>query len=615
MEKEKYKKLKKMTKFLRYWILKSTTEAGSGHPSSSLSSVELMTALFFGDILKYDVEKPGSSLNDHIFFSKGHASPLLYSLWAGAGAIKPNSLNDLRQIDSNLEGHPTPRFPYVKAATGSLGQGLSIGAGTALSTKWLEGVQNKTFVLLGDSEMSEGSIWEAIQVASFYKLDNLIGILDVNRLGQRGETMYGHNLESFKEKLKAFDWEAEIVDGHSIKEIIKAYKKALKSNKPFMVIAKTIKGKGVEFIEDKNGWHGRALSKKELKKAVNNLGKVDKDFQLNISKPENRVKPKQNQPASASVSANYKKNKKIATRKAYGKTLAKIYSEFPDIISLDGEVSNSTYAKDFADVYPGRFFEMFIAEQNMVGMSLGLSIRKKIPFVSSFAAFLTRAFDQIRMSQYSLNQANIKFVGSHAGVSIGQDGPSQMGLEDIAMFRSILKSTVFYPCDAVSMEKLTKIAAQNKGIYYIRTTRADTPVIYDKNEEFEVGGHKVLKKSDKDEAVLIGAGITLHESIKAYQALSQKGINVRVIDLYSIKPINKEKLLKSLKGIKKIITIEDHFPAGGLGEAIKSKLSDQNKSVFKMAVRKVPRSGSKEKLLNYENISKKAIVKKVEEVL
>ncbi|HKL17117.1 MAG TPA: transketolase [Patescibacteria group bacterium] len=612
---QKNKNLQKMTQFLRYWVLKSTTKAGSGHPSSCLSGIELMTVLFFDNILKYDIKNPDNVLNDHIFFSKGHAAPLFYSLFAGAGAIKNEKLNTLRNIDSNLEGHPTPRFPYTKGATGSLGQGLSIGVGTALSIKWLEGLKNNVFVFLGDSEMAEGSIWEAIQIASFYKLNNLIAVLDVNKLGQRGRTMYGHNVKSYKKKLESFGWETIVIDGHSIKQVQKAYKKALNSNKPFMIIAKTIKGKGVKLMENKNGWHGKALSQKQFNQVVGSLGDVDKNFQLNIAKPEDRKHSVQSQALSVEIDNDYKKGDKIATRKVYGKSLSKIYPDFPEIVSLDAEVSNSTYAKDFANNYPGRFFEMFIAEQNMVGVALGLSIRGKIPFVSSFAAFLTRAFDQIRMSQYSLDQANIKFVGSHAGVSIGEDGPSQMGLEDISMFRSILKSIIFYPCDAVSMEKLTKIAAKNKGIYYIRTTRADTPVLYNKDEEFEVGGHKVLKKSEKDKIALIGAGITLHESLKAYQSLLKKGINVRVIDLYSIKPINKKKLLNSLKGIKKVITIEDHFPAGGLGEAIESSLSDQDVRIFKIAVKKIPRSGSKKDLLEYEDISEKAIIKKVEEIL
>src|SRR6056297_424802 len=612
MKDKKYKNLKEMTKFLRYWVLKSTTKAGSGHPSSCLSGIELMTVLFFDNILKYDINDVDNLSNDHIFFSKGHAAPLFYSLWAGAGAIKKEKLNNLRDINSNLEGHPTPRFNYAKAATGSLGQGLSIGLGAALSIKWLEGGKNNVFVFLGDSEMAEGSIWEAIQIASFYKLNNLIAVLDVNKLGQRGRTMYGHNVKSYKKKLESFGWETIVIDGHSIKQVQKAYKKALNSNKPFMIIAKTIKGKGVKLMENKNGWHGKALSQKQFNQVVGSLGDVDKNFQLNIAKPEDRKHSVQSQALSVEIDNDYKKGDKIATRKVYGKSLSKIYPDFPEIVSLDAEVSNSTYAKDFANNYPGRFFEMFIAEQNMVGVALGLSIRGKIPFVSSFAAFLTRAFDQIRMSQYSLDQANIKFVGSHAGVSIGEDGPSQMGLEDISMFRSILKSTVFYPCDVVSMEKLTKTAAKNKGIYYIRTTRADTPILYSKNEDFEIGGHKVLKGSKKDEVILISAGINLNEAIKAYKELLSKNINVRVIDLYCIKPINKDKLIESIKDINNVITIEDHYPAGGLGEAVESILSCENKNIFKMAVKKIPMSGSKEELLDYENISKNAIVKKVQ---
>lgn len=602
-------KLEKIAKLVRYYILTSTTEAGSGHPTSSLSAVELTTALLFG-FFRYDAKNPRHPNNDRLIFSKGHASPLLYSLWAAAGKVTENELLTLRKFGSRLEGHPVPAFPYAEAATGSLGHGLSIGIGMALNAK-MDKLSYRTYVLLGDSEMTEGSQWEAIQLAAYYKLNSLVGILDVNRLGQRGETIYGHNIAEYEKRVSAFGWDVITVNGHSFPEILDAYKKSMSSKKPTMIIAKTTKGKGVSFLEDKDGWHGKALKKEELEKALAEIGEVDISAKIEMQKPEN-MKPVE---IMAQKAGNffYEKGKPVATRRAYGNALARIFPEFPDIVVLDAEVSNSTFADIFRNAYPERFFEMFIAEQNMAGTAIGLSRRGKIPFISTFAAFFSRAFDQIRMSSYS--DANIKFVGSHAGVSIGEDGPSQMGLEDIAIFRTLLNSAVLYPCDAVSAERLVEEAAKRRGIVYIRTTRKETPVIYSPNENFPIGGSKTLAKSVKDDVTLVAAGITVHEALKAYDELKKSGINARVIDLYSVKPLDKETLEKASDETKAIITVEDHYAEGGIGEAVMSALAAKKIPVYSLAVRKAPKSGKPDELLDYEEISSTAIVEKVKSLI
>lgn len=607
-----FKKIERLSRLIRYYILVSTTSAGSGHPTSSLSAVELMSTLFFGGFFKFDPDKPDYINNDRLIFSKGHASPLLYSLWAAAGTVEESQLLTLRDFNSDLEGHPTPRFKYAEASTGSLGQGLSIGFGMALSAKYIDKLPYRTYVLLGDSEMAEGSQWEAIQLASYYKLGNLTAILDVNRLGQRGETMFGRGTSAYEERIKAFGWNTIIVDGHSIEEINNAYDKVVKTNDvPTMIIADTIKGKGVSFIEDIDGWHGKSLSEEQKDKALIELGKVDKDLigelvlPANIEKEEygsrsgNKDKPE---------GGSYKIGDLESTREAYGKALINIYDDFPEIVVLDAEVSNSTYAKIFGDNFPKKFFEMFIAEQNMVGAALGLSLRGKIPFISTFAAFFSRAFDQIRMSQYS--NTNIKFSGSHSGVSIGPDGASQMGLEDIAMFRTLIGCSVFYPCDAVSTEALVRLSASFKGNSYIRTTRMDTPVVYSNKESFKIGGSKVLREDKSDIITVCAAGITLHEALKAYEELLKENIHIKIIDTYSIKPIDEKTIRDASLKSKAVITVEDHFPEGGLGEAVCS-IEGINCPVYIMAVRKMPRSGTPDQLLNYESISKEAIIEKV----
>ena len=606
-------RIKKLATLIRYYILVMTTEAGSGHPTSSLSATELMACLLFGGVFRFDADHPKCPNNDRLIFSKGHASPLFYALWAAAGELTEKDLMTYRKFGSPLEGHPTVSFPYVEAATGSLGQGLSIGLGMALNAKYLDKLPYRTYVLLGDSEMAEGSQWESMEIASFYKLDNLIGVLDVNRLGQRGETMYGWDLEAYEKRISSFGWKTRIFDGHSIPEILSAYEDALhETGQPVMLIGKTIKGKGVSFIENKNGWHGKTLKREECDRALKELGDIDKSVRGEISLPED-LKPKEQVAGKPVKKMDYPADKPVATRKAYGNALVRIFPQFPNLVSLDGEVSNSTYAEIFKEAFPERFFEMYIAEQNMVGAALGLSRRGKIPFVSTFGAFLTRAFDQIRLSQYS--DANIKFVGSHAGVSIGEDGPSQMALEDMAMFRAILGSVVLYPSDAVSTERLVEEAAKQDGIVFLRTTRMETPILYGPEEKFAIGGSKVLRKSDKDRATVIGAGVTLHEALAAYEALKKEGVFIRVIDLYSIKPVDEKMLREAVNATQSIITVEDHFEEGGIGETVKSALSASPVPIHSLAVRKKPKSGKPEELLDYEEISRAAIIKKVKEVV
>ena len=615
MNQNSLKNLTELAKLIRYLILTSTAKAGSGHMTSSMSAVELMTALLFGGIFRYDLKNPKYHNNDRLIFSKGHASPLLYSLFAATGKIKHQELKSYRQFTSRLQGHPTPDFPYTEFATGSLGQGLSIGVGLAINAKYLDKLPYRTYVLIGDGEMAEGSVWGAIQIASHYKLNNLIGVLDVNRLGQSGQTMYGHNLTAYQKRISAFGWQTIVIDGHDFSQIIASYQKAAKTkNKPTMIIAKTIKGKGVAFLENKTGWHAKVLSPVQLTKVLPALGKIDFTLRGEIKKPKEiklkKIKPK-------IKAKNYPKINQdlVATRQAYGEALVKIFPANPQIVVLDAEVNDSTYARLFKEAYPKRFFEMFIAEQNMVGVALGLASRGKIPYVSTFGAFFARAFDQIRMAQYSGLTANINFVGSHAGTSIGHDGPSQMGLEDIAMFRTIINSAVLYPADYFSCEKLVSCAIKHPGIVYIRTTRMATPIIYSAREKFELGGSKILAKNKFDKITVVAAGITLHQAIGAVKDLKRQKINVRLIDCYSIKPIDKKTLRQAAKQTGKILTVEDHYVAGGLGEAVKTALEDIPVKIYSLAVEKMPRSGKPDELLANQKIAKEAIVKKVKKIV
>ncbi|RJX35564.1 MAG: transketolase [Desulfurivibrio sp.] len=603
--------LEKIARLIRYNILTMTTRVGSGHPTSSLSAVELMVGLLFGGTFRFDADHPDHLNNDRLLFSKGHASPLFYALWAAAAKVSQEELQTYRRFGSALEGHPTAAFRYAEAATGSLGQGLSIGVGLALNSR-LDKLTYRTYVLLGDSEMAEGSVWEAMEIAAHYRLDNLVAVLDVNRLGQRGETMYGHNLDAYRRRAEAFDWHTLLIDGHNLEEILNAYRQADQYvDRPVMIIARTIKGKGVSFIEDQNGWHGKTLNKEELALGLAELGEVDEGVRGFIPLPHD-LQPDRRVTAEAAPPV-YAAGELVSTREAYGRALNRLFPAFPEMISLDGEVSNSTMAQYFKEIHAERFFEMYIAEQNMAGAALGFAGRGKIPFVSTFAAFMSRAYDQIRMSQYS--DANIKFVGSHAGVSIGMDGPSQMGLEDIAFFRTIINGVVLYPCDAVSTEKLVAEAASHRGIVYLRTTRMDTPVLYEPKEEFPLGGSKVLRASEADLAVLVAAGITVHEALAACEALQQEGIAVGVIDLYCIKPLDDKTLRQAAAASGLLITVEDHVPEGGLGEAVRSALWDDGARVASLAVRRKPKSGKPRELLDFEEISAKVIADKVRELV
>lgn len=623
------KKLAKICKLIRYDILTSTTNAGSGHPTSSLSAVELMTTLFFNGFLKYDLKNPHYIFNDRVIFSKGHAAPLLYALYHTAGVISYKEIMSLRQFGSRLEGHPTPRFPYVDVATGSLGQGLSIGLGMALGIKLRIKREPKVFVLLGDSEMAEGQIWEALETASFYKLNNLVGILDVNRLGQTGETMYGWGIKTYEKRIDSFGWNTIVIaDGHDLKQISASFNQLqrVSTEKPTMIIAKTIKGKGISFLENKLDWHGKTLSKEQLNIALKELGKINHGVKGMIEKPE-KINIKNDGKGSGKMNkilielSNYalfkiKSVDPISTRKAFGDSLVSLGKQYQDIVVFDGETSNSTYTEEFRKSIPERFFEMYIEEAGMISAALGIAKLDFAPFVSTFAAFLTRGFDQIRMAQYS--SPNLKIVGSHAGVSIGQDGPSQMGLEDISMMRSIVNSVVLYPSDGISAKKLTELMYKTKGISYLRTTRGETPVIYDESEKFYVGGLKILKRSNKDTVVIVAAGITLHEALKAYYILQKKNIFVTVVDLYSVKPLDEKTLHSLSKKTKHFIVVEDHYPAGGLGEAIRSVLNSETmkqcNNFVHLAVNKIPRSGKPEELLSYEEIDAEAIIRAVKKL-
>lgn len=612
-------KLEKINKLMRYWILEMTTRAGSGHPTSSLSAVELMTTLMFGDFFKFNLQDKENLFNDRLIFSKGHASPLFYSLWAMAKGIEADELQTYRQFGSRLEGHPTLRFPFTEVATGSLGQGLSVGLGMALASRKFDKTNARVFVLLGDSEMAEGQNWEAMEVASYYKLNNLVAILDVNRLGQRGETMLGYDLTTYQKRAESFGWNAVIVDGHNLDEISQAYQNSENSDKPTMIIAKTLKGKGISFLENENGWHGKTLNQEELEKAVLELGEVDFDVRCEVELLEN-VKEQVIKPVPAegvenfkilkqNEISNYKIGDLVATREAYGTGLVKLMAEDEKVIVLDAETSNSTRAEEVKKYFPERFLEMFIAEQNMASVASGLARRGYKPFVSSFSAFLTRLHDQVRMA--NLSQQNLVVVGSHCGVSIGEDGGSQMGLEDLAMFRSLLNSTVLYPSDAVATEKLVKLASENAGITYIRTTRGKTPVLYSSDEEFKIGGCKILKQSEKDVVAIVSAGITLIEALKAYEILQKKGTSAKIVDLYSIKPLDEKTLAQVAKEVKFIVVVEDHYLEGGISEAVRSVLGTEAGKVISLSVKKPCQTGKPEELLSYEEIDCEAIVKRV----
>jgi transketolase len=601
---------------LRIDSIVSTSEAGSGHPTTCMSAADLTAAIFF-HAMRYDIADPKNPLNDRIIFSKGHAAPLLYAAFAEAGMFPVERLKTLRQFTSDLEGHPTPRLPFVEVATGSLGQGLSCGVGMALNSHFLDHVDNKIFVLMGDGEAAEGSIWEAAELASYYKLNQLIGILDVNGLGQSQRTMYGHDTETYRRRFEAFGWHAVSIDGHDMAQIIDALDEAMKvTDRPAAIIAATMKGKGVSFVEDKEGWHGKALKKgEEEDRALAELEpKAVLATALKVKSPAGRtIKPLASSEATAragSLGEHYQIGQEKATREAFGEALARLGDDNPLVVALDGDTKNSTYSDKFMKAHEGRFFESFIAEQNMVSVAAGLSAMGKVPFASTFACFLTRAYDQIRMA--AISQSNLKLCGSHAGISIGEDGPSQMALEDLAMMRAILTSTVLYPSDAVSAEQAVRLAADHHGIAYIRTSRPKTPVIYSSDERFEIGRAKVVRQSDADKITIVGAGVTLFEALAAYDQLKAEGVSVRVIDIFSVKPVDAETLIASGHATNNmILTVEDHSAQGGIGDAVASAVASAGIRVHQLAVKELPRSGKPEELLAAYGIDRAAIVNAV----
>jgi transketolase len=599
---------------LRADSIRSSSGAGSGHPTSSMSAADLI-AVLMSKYLRYDFDDPENPNNDHLIFSKGHASPLLYSVYKAAGAITDEELMTFREFGSRLQGHPTPQIPWVDVATGSLGQGLPIGVGVALAGKYLDKLPYRVWVLCGDSEMAEGSMWEAFQHASFYKLDNLTAILDMNRLGQTRETMDGWHGDHYEARARAFGWHAIQIDGHDPEQIEQAYAEALEqTDKPTLIIAKTKKGRGVSFLEDVEGMHGKPVSPDQVDAALEELGGTN-DLRVEVRKPD----PGETFTAGLTGQLElptWEVGDEEATRGAYGAALKALGGVREDIVALDGEVSNSTYSQEFAKEYPERYFEMFIAEQQMVAAAVGMSVRHRVPFASSFAAFFSRAYDFIRMA--AISHANIRLSGSHAGVSIGEDGPSQMALEDLAMMRAVHGSTVLQPCDANQTAKLVAEMADTDGIIFLRTLRPKTPVIYEPSEDFPIGGSKVVRSSDDDAVTVVASGITVPEAIKAADELQDSGVAIRVIDAYSIKPIDGETLRAAAQATGgKVVAVEDHWPEGGLGEAVLSALSEETDTLHfeHLAVGIMPGSGKSAELMDAAGIDASHIADAVRKLL
>ena len=593
---------------LRIHSIAATTAAGSGHPTSCLSAADLVAALFFSH-MRYDPKNPQYHNNDRFILSKGHAAPLLYAAWAEAGLIPVEDLLKLRRIDCDLEGHPTPRLPFVDVATGSLGQGLSVGVGMTLCAR-LDGLDYRTYVLLGDGECAEGGLWEAASLAGIHQLNDLVAIVDVNRLGQSQPTPFGHDLDVYRRRFEAFNWRTEMIDGHDMEEILEVLAAAGLGTQPLVILAKTIKGAGVPFLQDRDGWHGKPLSKDEAAKAIADLQPLARSGRGTPIQPPNPLPPPKNEPPAGFSPTQYKIGDMVATREAYGNALIRLGEADQRLVALDGDTKNSTFAEKFQKKFPDRFIECFIAEQNMVGVATGFATRGKVPFASTFACFLCRAYDQIRLA--GISRANLKLVGSHVGVSIGEDGPSQMGLEDLAMMRAVANSTVLYPSDAVSTEKLAEQMALIKGICFLRTSRPKTPVIYGNDEPFPIGGAKVLRQAAGDKVTVVAAGVTLHEALKAAEVLAQEGIGVTVIDAYSIKPLDRDTIKTAARKTKNaILTVEDHYSEGGLGDAVAGELSAEGVKVHKLAVKEVPRSGKADELLAKCGIDAAAIAVRV----
>ena len=598
---------------LRIASVRATSAAGSGHPSSCCSAADVVAALFFGH-MRFDPRRPQDDDNDRFVLSKGHAAPLLYAAWAEAGFVPADDLLRLRQIDCDLEGHPTPRLPFVDVATGSLGQGICAAVGIALNARRI-GSAYRTYVLIGDGESAEGSVWEAAQVADRYRLDNLCAITDVNGFGQSRATQWGYDMEAYRDRWRAFGWHPIVVDGHDIGAVLEALEEAAATaGQPTMILARTVKGRGVSAIEGKDGWHGKPVpAGADLDAALDEL-----DRRLVPGTPPPVVPPPPRRPAGSVAEVvpappappDYAPGSAVATRTAYGEALAALAAVDPRVVALDADVSNSTFSQTFENAHADRFFETYIAEQAMIGAAMGLASRGAVPFPSTFAAFLTRASDFIRMA--GIGRLNIKIAGSHAGVSIGEDGPSQMALEDLALMRAVPGCAVLYPCDGVSTERLVAAAARHEGMVYLRTTRPKTPVIYTAADEFVIGGSKVVRESADDAATVVAAGVTLFEALRAHDELSAEGIAVRVIDAYSVQPVDRDTLLDAARATGgRILTVEDHYAAGGLGDAVSDAVAAAGFAVERLAVREIPRSGRTEELLERHGISASHIARAV----
>jgi transketolase len=600
--------LAQMAKRLRRLVLRMTTAAGSGHPTSCMSCAEIVAALFFHE-MRWDPNDPRARDVDRFVLSKGHAAPILWAVLAEAGAIDEDPLS-LRKIDSSLEGHPTPNNPWVRVATGSLGQGLAAANGMAVADR-LDSLDARIFCLLGDGECSEGSVWEAAQFSSLQSLGNLVAIVDVNALGQSGYAPYRHDTRVLSRRFESFGWRVREIDGHDLEAILETFDAARKEKGPMAIIARTEKGRGVSFLEGELGWHGKALDEKQLERALEELGEAE-DV-LKVTPRRLGEKPSAPTAASPITVDEYTRGDAVATREGFGNALRKLGAKQPDIVVLDGDVKNSTYTKLFADQIPERFFEGYIAEQNMIGTALGLAVTGKIPFAATFACFLTRASDFVRMASHT-RPPHLVICGSHAGVSIGEDGPSQMGLEDLALFRAVLGSTVLYPCDAVSAERLTELAAATPGIVYIRTTRPKTSVIYANDEVFSVGGSKILRRSAQDAVTVVAAGITVREALTAHDTLQNHGIASRVIDAYSVKPLDVASLTQAAQETGLLLVVEDHLAEGGLGEAVAGVVGSLA-PVHRLAVMGHPHSGSQTELLLRLGIDHQAIEQRVLELV
>ena len=605
--------LAEKARILRIHSLRMTTAAGSGHPTSCLSAAEIMAALFF-DVMQFDPKNPNALTSDRFVLSKGHAAPILYAALAEAGVIPVSRLMTLRTIGSELEGHPTPWIPGVDAATGSLGQGLSVGAGLAMGAK-RQGSDAHVYVLMGDGEMAEGSVWEAAAFAAHYDVENLIAIGDVNGLGQSQRTMYDHDAEIYQRKFEAQGWTAEVVDGHDLNAVLAALERGKASRgRPHAILARTEKGHGVSFLADKDNWHGKPLPADLLVKALAELEPVPPiipDNGKSCARASLAVPPDFAAPKPLA----YKLGDVVATREAYGTALARLGEVNEHVIAVDGDVKNSTFAETYQKAYSDRLVQGFIAEQNMVSVGVGFAAQNLVPFISTFACFLSRAYDQVRMA--AISQSNINLCGSHAGISIGEDGPSQMALEDLAAFRAIPGAAILYPSDAVCTEKLVEEMARRPGICYMRTSRPKTPVIYANGETFPIPGFKVVRKSDADKATVIGAGVTLYEALKAADQLKAKGIAIRVIDLYCIKPLDAAALIEQVKATGgRVVTVEDHYPEGGIGETVLAALAEAGITLkaARLAVDRIPHSGLAPELLEKFGISANHIVAAVERV-